>query len=53
MWDFKKIILFLRVVVVVVVVVVQEEEKFIKMKLEKLYCWSLVVITVLRPVMLF
>jgi len=49
MWDFKKIILFL----VVVVVVVREEEKFIKMELEKFYCWSRVVITVLWPVMLF
>lgn len=42
------IILFLRIVVVVVV---QEEEKFIKMKLEKLYCCLHVVITVLQPVM--
>jgi hypothetical protein len=39
--------------VVVVVVVVQEEDKFIKMKLEKIYCCSRVVIMVLQPVMLF
>jgi hypothetical protein len=37
----------------VVVVVVQEEDKFIKMKLEKLYCYSRVVIMVLQPLMLF
>lgn len=41
------------ILVVVVVIRVQEEEKCSKMKLEKLYCCSHVVITVLQHVMLF